>query len=128
MGAEQDDKPSDGDSNANAGEKNRQPWWFNQPNPIDRFTGWLVAVTFLLTLATIVNAVVLWITDHTLKDQLAEVRKSSQQTERTVAAFEGLVAATNRSADNQAAASERLQKAYIEVTPLRELGGHLVAS
>jgi hypothetical protein len=50
--------------------REKQPWWFNQPNPIDRFTGWLVAVTALLFVATVINAIILWITDHTLKQTL----------------------------------------------------------
>jgi hypothetical protein len=44
--------------------------WFELPNPIDRFTGWLVAWTALLTAATIINAIILGITDHTLKETL----------------------------------------------------------
>jgi hypothetical protein len=42
-------------------------WWFRQRNPIDRFTGWLVVWTALLTLATGLSAFVLYKTDHTLR-------------------------------------------------------------
>lgn len=59
---------------ARRAEKRQPPkkdvWWFREPLPIDRFTGWLVAFTALLFIATIVNAVVLWITDHTLRETL----------------------------------------------------------
>jgi hypothetical protein len=42
-------------------------WWLGQRNPIDRFTGWLVAWTALLCVATVLSAVVLYKTDHTLQ-------------------------------------------------------------
>jgi hypothetical protein len=42
-------------------------WWFGQRNPIDRFTGWLVAWTALLCVATVLSALVLYKTDHTLQ-------------------------------------------------------------
>ena len=41
----------------------KQPWWFNQPLPIDRFTGWLVAWTSCLSIATfglILVAILQW--------------------------------------------------------------------
>jgi hypothetical protein len=42
----------------------RVRWWFNHPVPIDRFTGWLVAWTALLFIATVANVVVLNHTDE----------------------------------------------------------------
>lgn len=70
MGTEQQDKTGDSNTNPEQPRPKREPWWFNQPNPIDRFTGWLVAVTLLLCIATVINAYILWITDHTLRDTL----------------------------------------------------------
>jgi hypothetical protein len=49
----------------------KEPWWFKQPLPIDRFTGWLVAWTALLFIATICSVAVLLITDDTFNHQLA---------------------------------------------------------
>src|SRR6186997_394708 len=42
-------------------------WWLGQRNPIDRFTGWLVAWTALLCVATVLSTIVLFKTDHTLQ-------------------------------------------------------------
>ena len=56
-------------------------WWFKEQNPIDRFTGWLVAWTFLLFLATLgLGVVAYWQwgelakTDGHIADQLAELK------------------------------------------------------
>ena len=45
----------------------KKKWWFKQTAPIDRFTGWLVAWTALLFIATVLNAAILYVTDHTLR-------------------------------------------------------------
>jgi hypothetical protein len=42
-------------------------WWLGQRDPIARFTLWLVISTTLLFTATGISAVVLLVTDHTLK-------------------------------------------------------------
>jgi hypothetical protein len=74
MGAVEEYKARNAAREARRAEKQQPPkknvWWFREPLPIDRFTGWLVAFTALLFIATIVNAVVLWITDHTLRETL----------------------------------------------------------
>lgn len=55
MGAEQNNKPAKESAKlAKAGDDpKQQPWWFNQALPIDRFTGWLVAWTCILSIATL---------------------------------------------------------------------------
>jgi hypothetical protein len=74
MGALEEYKARNAAREARRAEKQQPPkkdvWWFREPLPIDRFTGWLVAFTALLFIATIVNAIVLWITDHTLRETL----------------------------------------------------------
>jgi hypothetical protein len=74
MGAVEEYKARNAAREARRAEKQQPPkkfvWWFREPLPIDRFTGWLVAFTALLFVATIVNAIVLWITDHTLRETL----------------------------------------------------------
>src|SRR5687768_8291309 len=50
-------------------------WWFRQPNPIDRFTGWLVAWTALLFLGTLGSALVLIKTDLTLHETLVATQR-----------------------------------------------------
>jgi hypothetical protein len=47
--------------------QDRSKIWFRQRNPIDRFTGWLVAWTALLCVATVLSVIVLNKTDHTLQ-------------------------------------------------------------
>lgn len=96
MGAEQDDKPGDGNEDSQKGEKRREPWWFKQPLPIDRFTGWLVAWTALLFVATVINAGILYITDTTLKETLGETRKASEAATKSVALAEKSLIAANR--------------------------------
>jgi hypothetical protein len=44
-------------------------WWFKQAAPIDRFTGWLVAWTCMLFIATIGNAIILKHTDDKIGAQ-----------------------------------------------------------
>ena len=58
-------------------ERDKQKWWFQQPDPINRFTGWLVAWTALLFFGTIISAGVLLKTDHTLQDTIAANREVS---------------------------------------------------
>ncbi|HEY6764327.1 MAG TPA: hypothetical protein VI386_06105 [Candidatus Sulfotelmatobacter sp.] len=48
-------------------EREEGVWWFSRRNPIDRFTGWLVAWTALLSLSTLISAIVLYKTDRTLQ-------------------------------------------------------------
>ena len=81
MGTEQQNEPNPGNEQSTKAGKTRHPWWFNQELPIDRFTGWLVAWTALLFIATVINAVILGITDHTLKETLIENRKVAVSTE-----------------------------------------------
>lgn len=45
-------------------------WWLGQRDPVARFTKWLVCWTALLFVGTIGSAIVLWITDHTLRETL----------------------------------------------------------
>jgi hypothetical protein len=47
--------------------QDRSKWWFRQHNPVDRFTGWLVAWTALLCVTTVLSVIVLNKTDHTLQ-------------------------------------------------------------
>jgi hypothetical protein len=42
-------------------------WWLKQRDPIARFTKWLAILTALLVVATIINAYILLVTDHTLR-------------------------------------------------------------
>ena len=53
----------------------KEPWWFNQPLPIDRFTGWLVAWTALLFIATVCSVAVLLVTDDTFNRQLTVMKR-----------------------------------------------------
>ena len=50
-------------------------WWFNQPQPIDRFTGWLVAWTALLFIASIASAAILLKTDSGLQEQITGLKR-----------------------------------------------------
>ena len=50
-------------------------WWFQQPQPIDRFTGWLVAWTALLFIGTIISAAILFKTDNTLQETLTATQR-----------------------------------------------------
>jgi hypothetical protein len=70
MGSEQQNETSSSGDEPAAGDAARKVWWFRQPIPIDRFTGWLVAWTALLFVATVINAMILGITDVTLRDTL----------------------------------------------------------
>jgi hypothetical protein len=70
MGAKENYEARKADEKAKREADKSKRWWFNQRVPIDRFTGWLVAWTALLFIATIINAGVLWKTDHTLKETL----------------------------------------------------------
>jgi hypothetical protein len=51
-------------------------WWLGQIDPIARYTKWLSYYTFALFVATIVSAVILWITDHTLKETLEATNRA----------------------------------------------------
>jgi hypothetical protein len=48
----------------------RRWWWFGHHDPVARYTAWLSIYTGALVVATVINAVILWITDHTLKETL----------------------------------------------------------
>jgi hypothetical protein len=48
----------------------KEPWWFNQALPIDRFTGWLMIYTLVMAIATLLSAAILFKTDHTLKETM----------------------------------------------------------
>jgi hypothetical protein len=67
MGAKEQDEAND---RADDTKVDKKKWWFKQREPIDRFTGWLVAWTALLFIATIVSAGILWKTDNTLRETL----------------------------------------------------------
>src|ERR1700722_17563379 len=73
MGAIEEYKARTAAREARKAEKQKPPekrfWWFNQPVPIDRFTGWLVAWTALLFLATIGNVIILKHTDDKISEQ-----------------------------------------------------------
>jgi hypothetical protein len=88
--------------------KHHYRWWFNQPVPIDRFTGWLVAWTFLLFLATIGSAAVLWKTDHTLVETMVETKKAADAAEASAKAAKAAVELSDKTA-------ERQLRAYINV-------------
>jgi hypothetical protein len=107
MSAEQQEESKSGNEQPAKAGKTRQPWWFNQAIPIDRFTGWLVAWTALLFVATIINAVILGITDHTLKGTLVETRKAAD--------------AATKSAQTQIDASDRQLRAYVFLDPQEAL-------
>src|SRR5260221_4271358 len=79
-------------------ESDAKRWWFRQKNPIDRFTGWLVAWTALLFVVTIANAIILSHTDDkigeqakiaaeqrkVMQDQLAEMKATGAQTDTLI--------------------------------------------
>ena len=83
-------------------------WWFNQRVPIDRFTGWLVAWTFLLFIATIGSAAILWKTDNTLHETLTETKKAAEAAETSANAAKAAVELSDKTA-------ERQLRAYINV-------------
>jgi hypothetical protein len=82
MGAIEDYKARNAAREARRAEKQKPPekryWWFNLPNPIDRFTGWLVAWTAMLFLATVGNVWVIHHTDEKIGKQ-AEVAEGQLQ-------------------------------------------------
>jgi hypothetical protein len=52
-------------------ERQQQRWWhLGQHDPVARFTCWLAICTTVLAVITAVSVVVLWRTDHTLKETL----------------------------------------------------------
>lgn len=73
MGAIEEYKARNAAREAGRAKKQEPPekrfWWFNQPVPIDRFTGWLVAWTALLFVATIGNVIILKHTDDKIGAQ-----------------------------------------------------------
>jgi choline-glycine betaine transporter len=69
----------------NEANRDKEQWWFNQTDPVARLTGWLMAFTGLLFLATIASVVALIVTDITLKDTM----KASNRA--WLAPMEGLV-------------------------------------
>jgi hypothetical protein len=73
MGAIEEYKARNTARDARRAETKKPPgrvrWWFSQPVPIDRFTGWLVAWTALLFIATAANVLVLNHTDEKIGKQ-----------------------------------------------------------
>jgi hypothetical protein len=55
--------------------RQKQPWWFNQSDPISRLTGGLVVWTALLFIGTGISAFVLWKTDNTLRETLVATER-----------------------------------------------------
>jgi hypothetical protein len=53
----------------------KEPWWFNQPLAIDRFTGWLQVYTLLLVIATTGSVFVLHNTDEKIRESYAAVQR-----------------------------------------------------
>jgi hypothetical protein len=53
--------------NAAEAEQDKQRWWFNKSDPMAKLTGWLVAFTGLLVIATVGTIWVLKKTDDTLR-------------------------------------------------------------
>lgn len=87
-------------------QKDKKKWWFNQGEPIDQFTGWLVAWTALLFVATICSVVVLLITDRTFNEQLGvmrgqllEMQSAGRQTDDLIEANKKLVELYRRLVD-----------------------------
>lgn len=50
--------------------KTKYLWWFQRREAVDRYTGWLMVWTALLTVVTLASVGVLVITDMTLRDSL----------------------------------------------------------
>jgi hypothetical protein len=48
----------------------KKPWWFANPDPVVKFTGWVAIYTLALVIATSISAIVLYKTDITLHDTL----------------------------------------------------------
>jgi len=109
MGAEENQEASQSAGETGETENQRKRWWFQHSAPIDRFTGWLVAWTALLFVATIISAGILFITDHTLKETLEETR-------RAVVASEKSAKATEDSVKLAADTARRQLRAYVAVT------------
>jgi hypothetical protein len=74
MGAKEEYKAQNAERDTRRAEKQNSKWWFRQPIPIDRFTGWLVAWTALLFAATIANVVILNLTDDKIGQQLTVMK------------------------------------------------------
>jgi hypothetical protein len=87
MGAIEEYRARNAARDARSAAKQKPPeerkWWFNQPIPIDRFTGWLVAWTALLFLATVGNVIVINKTDEKIGTQLEEIQRQSKSIERS---------------------------------------------
>ena len=96
MGSEEDQEANNGATETGSAEQQRKVWWFNERLPIDRFTGWLVAWTFMLFLATIGSGIVLILTEFTLKDTLVETKKSADAANRAAKSAEDTLIATQR--------------------------------
>lgn len=83
MGTIEEYKARNRDRDARRAEKEKPPekrrWWFNQPIPIDRFTGWLVAWTALLFCATVSNVIVINQTDEKIGGQLSAMNEQVKE-------------------------------------------------
>jgi hypothetical protein len=53
----------------------KEPWWFNQPLAIDRFTGWLQLYTLLLVIVTVGSVWVLNSTDEKVRESYSAVQR-----------------------------------------------------
>ena len=90
MGSEENKETADGHEQTDEtknGEKKpvwwERPWWFKEPLPIDRFTGWIVIWTYLLFVATVGLGIVAYMqwrelrdTDKTLRDTLVSTQRA----------------------------------------------------
>jgi len=97
MGAKKNNKPASRKAKpAKAEDDSKKPWWFNQPLPIDRFTGWLVVWTCCLSIATfglIAVAILQWRELHSTDEHIAEqVKITSGQLEEMRAAQRAWIA------------------------------------
>lgn len=117
MGAEEENKAGQAAQESGGGEQQqsvqKRLWWFEQPIPIDRFTGWLVTWTALLFTATVINAVVLYKTDLTFHDTLIEARKSADAAIKSVGIAREAADAAKASVDVSTVSAERQLRAYV---------------
>jgi hypothetical protein len=92
MGPKEVNKTNETDGNTKSG-KEKRLWWFQQPAPIDRFTGWLVAYTLLLFIATGISACFLHSTDEAIHGQLIIMKSQLDQMKvQTEQAYQRLLA------------------------------------
>jgi hypothetical protein len=92
MGTKKNDKPADAKAKLAKAENDSkpQPLWFNQPNPIDRFTGWLVVWTSMLFLATTGLGIVALLQWNELHKTDETLRKTLLVTQRAWIVIDGI--------------------------------------